>query len=82
MVNYHLVQQRGVSCNFATQSEMSREVVAVCANGDQGATLNGDFSGAKTTPCRHGELGIQTATSIYAVWSRVGLGGDKVAKEA
>jgi hypothetical protein len=29
------------------------------------------------TPCRHGDLGMQTATSIYAVSSRFGLGSDK-----
>ena len=76
MANYHLVQQRGASCNFATQSEMNRGEVAACVNGDNVATLNGDKSGAKTTPCRHGDLGIQIATSIFAVWSRCGTRGD------
>ena len=33
-------------------------------------------SGAKTTPCRNGDLGMQTVISIYVVWSRFGIGSD------
>ena len=76
MANYHLVQQRGAVCNFTTQSDFYREEFTVFGKWRPRTTLNGDKSGAKTTLCRHGDLGMQIVTSIYAVSSRFGLGGD------
>ena len=76
MANYHLVQQRGSLCNFPHQSEMySKGGRCFGVHGELGMQM-AKQSGAKTTPCRHGDLGMQTVTSIYTVWSRFRIGGD------
>ena len=46
------------------------------AHGNPRATQIAKESGAKTTLCRHGDIKLQTATSIYVVLSRFGIGGD------